>query len=462
LDIVENNRQKFIKFKCNKRWITLAPIADLIGLAIIIEDPNKLLKDNKKGITLLLVERNYFTSSQIGKRHQPIGGAFWNGPIQVTEDITIPIEKVIGGEKEIGNGWKMLMECLAEGRGISLPSLSSGTSQYASLITTYYAHARKQFKISLTEMEGVKEKLSDMYINTFTIMAMQHTFNSALMKGEKSSVLSAILKQQSTELGRKTINNAMDIFAGKGITLGSRNPIAHLYQQVPIAITVEGSNTLTRSLIIFGQGLNKSHPFVSTLFTSLENNDKKLFYNTLYSFLFYASYHSIYSLLTSFLPVSLLSLDKQIRICNSNFITFSNFLLAFEGGNMKKKQIKSGLMADIFSSLFVCYSLEHYTQYLIATNYEKFSKELNMLKNVIIKQRLQEIKTNMNQISSNHLLLKLFFNQRYVNVKDYEKNQISQMILDKNNLKNEMLLETLFKENVFVIIIILLSNIENY
>jgi acyl-CoA dehydrogenase len=342
-----------IRISCEKRWITLAPVAGLVGIAINVKDPQGLLTQGSEGITLVLLDMDLYPSDgntiDIGRRHHPIGASFMNGPIRI-RDLFVPIaESVIGGEARIGGGWSMLMECLAEGRGTSLPAMASGVSKQLAFQTSYYAHARKQFRLSISQMEGVQEKLAALNANTYAIEAMQQMFNALVAKGEVSGVLSAVMKYKTTELGRINVNLAMDVFAGKGISLGPRNLVASMYEQMPIAITVEGSNVLTRSLIVFGQGLNKSHPYVMRIVDALESSSSS---STVYALVAALAWHTLQN------PYRL---DPVTRL-NGNFIVLANLMLLL-GGRIKSKQMLSGRMADIFTNLFLCYSLLWYKRH---------------------------------------------------------------------------------------------------
>lgn len=326
-----------IEFECNKRWITLAPVADLVGLAVDVEG---------HGVTVLLLERNE-VDWEMGPRHLPIGATFMNGTIRTRKPVRVSTEKILGGPAQLGKGWEMLMESLSEGRGISLPALSVGVGCFLSVQTSYYARARQQFKIPLSKMEGVQEKLGRMVANTYTTLAMHELFNATLLKKEKSSVLSAILKYRTTELARETVIHGMDIFAGKGITTGPRNSIASIYSQIPIAITVEGSNTLTRSLIVFAQGINKSHPYVGDMVQALEDNDSPKFFSLLPKMVGYVSYH--------FAQLYNPFLDK-LEHRNSLFIVMASLML-FKGPLLKKNQMQTGRMADWMTHLYTAYAL---------------------------------------------------------------------------------------------------------
>ena len=404
-----------IEFECNKRWITLAPIADLVGLAIHVEG---------FGVTLLLLERES-VPWLIGDRHYPVGATFMNGTIKTKGPVRVPVETIIGGKENIGKGWEMLMECLSEGRGISLPALSVGVGCMLSIKTSYYAKARKQFGISLYQMQGVQEKLGRMIANTYTSLAMHELFNATLLKGEKSSVLSAILKYRATEMGRETILHGMDIFAGKGITMGPRNPIASFYTQIPIAITVEGSNTLTRSLIVFAQGINKSHPYVGGLIEALETENADAFFRLLPKMVLYTLDHYR----RSFSP----SVDKKaiLESRNSLFILVSSLLL-LKGKGLKKDQMQTGRMADVFSDLYAAYSLLWFQK----------DKELESL---LLQHLLARMDTNLGKVCEEegiYFLLGPMWKTR--DLSDKQWIQLSQTVLNNPTIDN------LFSEYVYV------------
>ena len=245
----------------NKRYITLAPVATLLGLAFQTSDPEHLLSDNEApGITCALIPASH-DGVVIGRRHHPLNAAFQNGPTS-GNDVFIPIDWVIGGQAQVGKGWRMLMECLAAGRAISLPSSSVGMGKMAVRGTGAYAAVRRQFNMPIGKFEGVQEALARMGANLYLMDAARTLAAHAVDLGEKPAVISAIVKYHVTERGRALVNDGMDILGGKGICIGPNNFLASAYQQIPIAITVEGANILTRSLIIFGQGAIRAHPYV--------------------------------------------------------------------------------------------------------------------------------------------------------------------------------------------------------
>ncbi|MFO1318799.1 MAG: acyl-CoA dehydrogenase [Burkholderiales bacterium] len=244
-----------------KRYITLGPVATLLGLAFKLSDPDRLLGGEvDRGITLALIPTSH-PGVEIGRRHFPLNGSFMNGP-NAGKDVFIPLDWVIGGRDRVGQGWRMLMECLAAGRSISLPSSCTGMTKVAVLTTGAYARIRTQFKTPVARFEGVDEAMARIAGNAYVVDAARVMTAGAIDLGEKPSVISAIVKYHATERGRDVMNDAMDVHGGKGICLGPGNYLGRAYQQVPIAITVEGANILTRSMIIFGQGAIRCHPYV--------------------------------------------------------------------------------------------------------------------------------------------------------------------------------------------------------
>jgi acyl-CoA dehydrogenase len=250
-----------VKLSWNKRYITLAPVATLLGLAVKLTDPNNLWGENKElGITLFLLP-THLPGVHMGRRHQPLNISFMNGPTS-GKDVFVPLEYIIGGPDYIGKGWKMLVECLSVGRGISLPALSTASAQLAYRATGAYARVRQQFGLPIGYFEGVEEALAKIAGLTYQIEASRMLTISAIDQKIKPAVITAIAKYHMTEMARKVVMHAMDIHGGKGIMEGPGNYLAKAYQSTPISITVEGANILTRNLIIFGQGAFRSHAFI--------------------------------------------------------------------------------------------------------------------------------------------------------------------------------------------------------
>ena len=263
-----------VRLNWEKRYITLGPVATLIGLAFRLYDPDHLLGDEEdRGITLALVPRDT-PGVTIGARHIPLDIPFQNGP-NWGRNVFIPLEQLIGGEHYIGKGWRMLMEALAEGRGISLPALAVGAGKVCSRHTGAYAAIRQQFNMPIGRFEGIEEALARIAGLTYQMDAARRLTLGALDIGEKPSVISAIIKYHLTEGYRQIINDAMDIQAGSGICLGPSNLIGRTYQALPIAVTVEGANILTRSMIIFGQGAMRCHPWILREFQAARNPDRR-------------------------------------------------------------------------------------------------------------------------------------------------------------------------------------------
>ncbi|MEM9684669.1 MAG: acyl-CoA dehydrogenase, partial [Pseudomonadota bacterium] len=250
---VDGVRTLGMRVTWNKRYITLAPVATIMGLAFRLSDPDGLLGGEEDvGITLALVPTDT-PGVKIGRRHFPVNQAFMNGPTQ-GEDVFMPLDWIIGGREQAGQGWRMLMNCLAAGRSISLPAASTGGAKLSARMTGAYARVRKQFRLPVGKFEGVQEALARIAGNTYLLDAARKITASSLDIGEKPAVLSAIVKYHATNRLRDTINDAMDVHGGRGICNGPSNYLANAYFSVPVSITVEGANILTRSMIIFGQG----------------------------------------------------------------------------------------------------------------------------------------------------------------------------------------------------------------
>jgi acyl-CoA dehydrogenase len=356
--VVKKNDKIYVSVKLNKRYITLAPVSNLLGIAFDLEDPDGILND-KNGITVALVEKDHPDLIQ-ETYHNPMNAGFPNGTIK--GDILIPIDQIIGGPENIGNGWKMLMECLSAGRGVSLPATANASSKVASFGIYNYIKVREQFRMPLKNMEAIQEKFNKMVFNTWIIQCGVELTNDILDNGNSPAVISAIMKQQCTERGRDVLNHALDIHGGAGICLGESNFLEQFYRSAPIGITVEGSNTLTRSLIIFGQGLNKSHPYIFPVLDSILNDnfqDFKTNFNNILK-------HSLSMYVKSF------SFSKGIEQQIIDFACLTNFV-SLKGGLLKKEQMLSGDMADIFSNLYMALAVEyhhkHHNTSPLLTNY---------------------------------------------------------------------------------------------
>ena len=417
--VLKKDTKTVINLNINKRYITLGPVANLIGLAFNLKDPNNLLPSNKEGITVALVENNIPGLKQ-ETYHNPLNAGFPNGTLK--GNINIPIENIIGGPEKAGMGWKMLMECLASGRGVCLPASANASSKVATYGIFHYIKHRKQFKIPLIKMEGVQEKFVNMLFNTWLIQSSVAFTNCLLDNGEKPAVISAIMKQQTTDRGREVLNNGMDIHAGSAICLGENNFLEKFYRSAPIGITVEGSNTLTRNLIIFGQGLNKSHPYIypvlDSILTDNIDNFKDSFKNILK--------HSL-SLYWKSLPGISIKNNTLLEKQTLHFANLSNFV-ALKGGALKSEQFLSADMADIFSNLYLAHSVLWYED-----NY-KVSKKLT---DYCVNKLCYENQIIMNRVIDNLGCLgyPLYFSKS--NITSYKYNndrEIIQEITTNNNI----------------------------
>jgi len=354
-----------LKLKWNKRYITLAPVATLLGLAFKARDPEGLLGgDEDLGITCALIPTDT-PGVEIGNRHMPVGAVFMNGPTR-GEDVFIPMDWIIGGQERIGQGWRMLMQSLAAGRSISLPALGVSGGKMAALMSGAYARIRKQFNIPIGKFEGIEEPLARIGGRTYRMDSARMLTLVALDQGERPGVLSAILKYQLTEGNRHCINDAMDIHGGKGIITGPSNYLARGYQAVPIAITVEGANILTRSLIIFGQGAIRAHPWLLKEMEAARNprpEARKLFDRAIFSHVGHVISNMARSLLLGLTgglatrsPVSgpTARYFRQVKRMCAAFSFTSDLVLLALGGSFKFKEKLSGRLADALIHLYMC------------------------------------------------------------------------------------------------------------
>jgi acyl-CoA dehydrogenase len=349
-----------------KRYITLAPQATLIGLAVRLVDKDNLLgRGEELGITLALIPADH-PGVEIGRRHLPSGSAFPNGPIW-GRDVFIPIDWVIGGDKMVGQGWRMLMECLAAGRSISLPSSSAAGAKSLLRNTSAYARIRKQFDLPIGKMEGLEEPLARMVENAYVNEAARGVTASMVSRGEKPSVISAIMKYQSTERMRRSLNDAMDLHGGRGVCDGPSNYLQSAYQAMPVAITVEGANILTRSLITFAQGALRSHPYLYQEIQACQDVDEtrgmaafdRAFSNHVsfaLSNVFGAFFHNITFGYFGHVPEKAYGTAewyRQLWRSSRNFAFVADLAVAVLGGGLKTKQKLTGRLADALSELYL-------------------------------------------------------------------------------------------------------------
>lgn len=349
-----------IRLTWNKRYITLCPVATVIGLAFRMFDPDNLLgKGTDIGITCALIPAN--TPGVInGRRHFPLNTGFLNGPTQ-GKNVFVPIDYLIGGASMAGSGWRMLMECLSAGRAISLPSSSAGGSHAAALGSGAYSRIRKQFNQSIANFEGIEEPLARIAANAYIIDAGLTMTAAAIDNGAKPSVAGAILKYNTTERARQVAIDAMDIHGGKGICLGPNNYLGRGYQNSPIGITVEGANILTRNLIIFGQGAIRCHPYVFAEMESVRTNNLTNFDKAFWGHAGFIFANITKSLIFAFTDARFTSTPESkmkryyqlIHRYSTNLAFLADFSMALLGGELKRKETISARLGDVLSNLYL-------------------------------------------------------------------------------------------------------------
>lgn len=369
----DRDRVLGIRLNWEKRYITLGPVATVLGLAFKLYDPEHLLGDQEDiGITVALIPTGT-PGVSIGMRHFPLDSAFQNGP-NWGKDVFIPLDWIIGGVEQAGNGWRMLMQCLATGRSISLPALSTGGAKFTSRNTGAYARIREQFNRPIGTFEGVEEALARIAGETYILDAARKVTTAALDNGHQPAVLSAVIKYESTERMRRIVNDGMDIQGGSGICLGPRNYLGRLYQVIPVSITVEGANILTRSMIIFGQGAVRCHPYLQQEMQALQMDDMKLALRRFDAVLLTHIGFVLRNLAACFwLGLSAARFIKipgdkqskryyrQIARLSAAFAVLTDVALMTIGGNLKRKESLSGCFADVVSNLYLCCCvLKHY------------------------------------------------------------------------------------------------------
>jgi acyl-CoA dehydrogenase len=353
--VFQADGQLYLRLNFRKRYITLGAIATLIGLAFKLRDPENLLgKGEEVGITCALVPADT-PGLLLGKRHDPMGVPFYNSPIE-GQDVIIPIDQIIGGAAQAGQGWKMLMQSLAAGRGISFPATCTGIAKFVSRVASAHAVVRRQFGLSIGRFEGVEEPLARIAGFTYLMEAARIYTCGAVDRGEKPAVVSAIAKYQFTELARKIINDGMDILGGSGICRGPSNLLASIYIATPIPITVEGSNIITRTMMIFGQGVIRCHPYLYQEVNAIQRNDLRAFD------------HLFWSHGRSFLKNVMLVLSRgrfvsasgataqyyrKLAWASAVFAVLTDLALLRFGGSLKRQEKITGRFADVLSWLYL-------------------------------------------------------------------------------------------------------------
>ncbi|WP_047243362.1 acyl-CoA dehydrogenase [Chromobacterium subtsugae] len=350
-----------VRVSWEKRWITLAPVATILGLAFKMYDPDHLLGDKEDiGITCALVPTEH-AGVEIGRRHFPGGAAFMNGPTW-GKDVFIPLDWIIGGRDFAGQGWRMLVECLSVGRCISLPAMSVACGKLTTWTTGAYARIRDQFGLPIGKFEGVDEAMARIGGFTYQMEASQDLALTALDNGEKPSVLSAILKYHNTERMRKTLNDAMDVHGGKAVVLGPRNYLARGYQAIPIGITVEGANILTRSMIIYGQGAIRCHPFVLREMKAAMANDGAEFDKAITGHINFVISNKVRAFWLGLTGACFAGSPKggvtaryykQTTRLSSAFALLSDMAMFSLGGSLKFREKLSARLGDMLSGLYI-------------------------------------------------------------------------------------------------------------
>ena len=360
-----------LKLTFSKRWITLAPVATVVGLAFKLYDPEGLLGDPAKkeyGITCALIPANH-PGVEIGKRHNP-GSPFMNGPIFGT-DVFIPLDWIIGGAAMAGKGWRMLIECLGAGRGVSLPALSTASGEMNYRLVGAYARIRRQFNMEVGKFEGVQEATAEIAARGYALEAMRQFVTKGLESGAPS-VMTAMAKYHATEMMRKSVEHSMDVVGGRAIQKGPRNFLVASYHSVPVAITVEGANILTRSLMIFGQGAMRCHPFLYEEMQAMqmESGEEGL---KKFDRLFTSHLGHIFNNLLrtkllgvvggrfSSVPANADDFStrwyQRINLLSASLASMADIALGILGGNLKRRELLSARLGDVHSQLFIACSI---------------------------------------------------------------------------------------------------------
>ena len=359
----------------NKRYITLAPVATVLGLAFKLQDPDQLLgEETDRGITVALIPTDH-PGVQIGHRHFPMGMTFMNGPTR-GENVFIPLEWIIGGVERAGQGWRMLVECLSEGRAISLPALGTATGKLSYRLTGAYARLRVQFNLAIGNFEGVEEAMARIAGHAYQLEAARIITAGAVDNHIKPAVISAIAKFHMTEKSRMVIQDAMDIHAGRGLIMGPSNYLAHAYMSMPIGITVEGANILTRNLMIFGQGAIRCHPFIAREMTAAKHPDAEAGLRDFDSLIFR---HIGYGI-SNFVRTLTLGLSgglvaarpvrdrtagyyQQLTRMSSALAMVSDISMLLFGGELKRKERLSARLGDVLSQLYLASTVLRYYEH---------------------------------------------------------------------------------------------------
>jgi acyl-CoA dehydrogenase len=350
-----------ISLEFEKRYITLGAVATVIGLAFVLKDPDNILgRGEELGITFALVPASAEGVIQ-GRRHDPLGVPFVNSPISGS-GVVIGVDAIVGGEAGIGEGWKMLMESLSVGRGISLPSTGSGGMKLTARVAGAYTMIREQFGIPVARFEGIRYELARIAAHTYMMDAARIFTIGAIDKGEKPAVINAVMKYHATEKFREVINSGMDVLGGAGIILGKRNLLGNAYMGAPIAITVEGANIMTRTLIQFGQGVIRCHPYAYAEIEALESSDAGAFDENFWRHVGFTLRNgmrtTLLGLTRGYLHIPhtrglAAKYERRLAWSSATFAFLTDFVLAFYGGSFKQKEMLSARFGDVLSWMYL-------------------------------------------------------------------------------------------------------------
>ena len=441
-----------IRLNFDKRYITLGGIATLIGLAFTLKDPNGLLgKDKDLGITCALIPSTTAGITQ-GMRHDPLGVPFVNSPL-TGKDVVVGLDDIIGGNEGIGKGWTMLNESLAVGRGISLPSTSTGGVKLSARVAGAYSMVREQFGLSIGKFEGVEDILGDIAAKTYMIDAARRFTIGAIDSGKKPAVITAVMKYHTTEMFRKSVNDAMDVVGGAGISMGDRNLLGAAYMGAPIAITVEGANIITRTLLQFGQGMIRCHPFVYKEILALESGNVKEFDKYFWSHVGLTIRNSVRMMLLSLTRGYLhcpkskglaAYYERKLVWTSATFAFLTDFLMAFFGGSLRQKEKISARFGDVLSqSYLLMATMRRYKEGGYSKEEAVFMKYNGDLALSKIQKAFDEIFANLFESKVLHILtapLRWYarINRMGKEVKDRDTKKMAQALLHSGGLRDQL------------------------
>mmetsp|Transcript_56366 Transcript_56366/g.136742 ORF Transcript_56366/g.136742 Transcript_56366/m.136742 type:complete len:811 (+) Transcript_56366:387-2819(+) len=471
--VEERNGELGVRASFNKRYITLAPIAGVVGLGLNLADPNGLLKgQGEEGFTVALLERDH-EGLRMGKRHMPLNAAFMNGTVE-GDDVWIPMSNILGGQERCGMGWHMFVECLAEGRGVSLPAGSAGCGRGVVSAVGAYARVRKQFRVPIAEFGGIQEAFSKAASDAFIVDAGCNLNNAIVDNHEAPMVVSSIMKQNCTERGRRIIEHGMDIAAGSAICRGDNNYLANPYMSLPIAITVEGANIMTRSFQIIGQGLTRCHPHMLELIQSLqapkEEEDKAI--KTFTSQFYKVVNHGLTNFFQSVTrgvgaTVSTTFRSKKAYKDGSKLVDYhekqllrlsANFALTADlcftlGGRLKFEELLMGRLADAMGAIFLGYAtLHHYSRNKGIEGIEAITEHAMLRLEKEAQDALQEASNNfpgpLGGVASTVMKMGCFplggVTRPYHNPNDALTKEVSRLLTTPSGLRE------MFMENIYI------------